>query len=103
MQVREEDMMGLQPLDLLRLRLLDLHDHVRLCEHSFSRGKDACAGANVSVVTGVYSAPRTRLHDHLVSARGELAHRARHQTDAILIAFDFLWHTYSHQSAPRSK
>ena len=77
MEIGEQDLVRLEPAILDRLRLLDLDDHLGLGEHGLRRRQDAGAGLLVGRVVGEDAGAGAGLHQDLVAARGQLAHRAR--------------------------
>ena len=98
MQIGEQDLVRLEPAILDRLRLLDLDDHLGLGEHGFRRGEDARAGLLVGRVVGEDAGAGAGLHQDLVTARGQLAHRTRHEPNPELIALDLCRNADAHDA-----
>ena len=98
MQIGEQNLVRLEPAILDRLRLLHLDDHVGLSEHGFRRGQDARAGLLVGRVIGEDAGACAGLHQDLVAARGQLAHRTRHEPNPELIALDLCRNADAHDA-----
>ena len=65
-QVGEEHVVGLEPLHLNRLRLLDLDDHRGLAEHRVGVGQDRCALRDIGIVGDGRPVAGAALDEHLV-------------------------------------
>jgi len=74
----------------VRLRFLDLHDHVGACEDFLRRLDDAGAGGQVVIVGQPDLAAGVRLDNDLVPPCDQLLHGRRGQTDPVLMVFDLL-------------
>ena len=68
---------GAQHRDLLRLGLLDLQHQLGAGEHGSRVRHDARALRRELLVGDRAALARARLHEHLVPARGQLAHARR--------------------------
>ena len=98
MQIGEQDLVRLEPAILDRLRLLDLDDHLRLGEHGFRRGQNAGAGLFIGRVVGEDAGACAGLHQDLMAARGQLAHRTGHEPNPELITLDLCRNTDAHDA-----
>ena len=75
-EVGEEELPVLEPLQIGLDRLLDLHDHVGLVVDGVGVGKDLRAGGLVLVVGEAAAVAGALLHEHVVPVGREVA-RAR--------------------------
>ena len=90
MQIGVENLPVAQLRPFLRLRLLDLDDHVGLREHFRGGLHHFCACGGISAVIRADAKPRAALDNHCVPVRHIFAHRARRQADAVFVVLDFL-------------
>ena len=98
MKIGEQHLPGPEPLDLDRLRLLHLHDHVGGGKHFVGVGQDLRADPRVHFVEQPDAVARLGLDEHFVSARRQFAHGGRRHADAIFVVLDFLGHADAHMS-----
>ena len=84
-EVGEQDVARLEQRDLLRLRLLDLDDHVGRLEHRGGVGKDRRAGLLVAAVGAVDAHAGRGLDEHLMPGGDQFGDRGRGQSDAIFV------------------
>ena len=98
MQIGEKRLALAQALDLDRLRLLHLHDHVGDGEDLVRIRQDRGADALVVFVVEADRFARHGLDEHGMTARGQLAHGGRRQADAVFVIFDFLGNTNAHEN-----
>ncbi len=87
-QVGEEHLAGAQHLDLRRLRLLDLEDHLGLAEDRRRVGRDPRALGLVVGVGDRAALPGAGLDQDLVPVLGQLAHADRGDRDPVLVGLD---------------
>ena len=90
MQVGEQHLTLAEPLVLLRLRFLDLHDHVGGGEHGVGVGQDLRAGGRELVVADRRAVAGRCLHRDAMPRAHELAHTLGRRRDAVLVVLDFL-------------
>eukprot|EP01137_Pigoraptor_chileana_P005243 Opistho-2@48068 len=88
MQIGVEDLALAQQGAFLRLRLLDLDDHVGLGEDAGRIGHELRAGGEILLVAESDGGAGAALHQHPVAARAELAHTGRRQADTVLMVLD---------------
>ncbi len=100
MEVGEQDLVRLQPAILDGLGLLHFDDHLRIGEDSLGGGHDARARLRIDGVVGEDPVARARLHEHLVAAGHELAHRAWDKPHAELVALDLRRNADAHGCLP---
>ena len=103
-QVGEQGLPGAQHVDLARLGLLDLQHELGFPEHRAGVGHDPRAlGGELRVVHRATLAG-AGLHQHLVTARAQLAHARRSDRHAILVQLDLTRDPDDHlaSSLPRS-
>ena len=96
MEIGEEQMPRLQEGDLLRLRLLHLHDHVAPGEGRGGVGGDARAGVDIVLVVEVDTEAGPRLDDHLMAGARQLGDRGRGQSDPIFVILDLFGNADAH-------
>ena len=96
MQVGEQHLALPQHRALGRLRLFHLDDHVGRLEHRGRIGQDLGTRGRVRIVADLHAAPGAGLDQHLVAARGQLAHAGRHQPDPVLVRLDLLGYADPH-------
>ena len=106
MKIGEQNLVWLEPAVLDGLRLLDLDDQFGLREHGFRCGQNARARLLIGRVVGEDTDACAGLHDDLMPARRQLANRARHESNAELIALDLCRNADAHgnlqaESRPR--
>ncbi len=97
-EVREERQALSEPWVLRRDRLLDLEEQVCAAPDVVDRG-DRRACALVGVVRERAPGAGTRLDEHLVAAKDELARTGRRERDAVLLRLDLLGDTDPHGAA----
>jgi GAF domain-containing protein len=97
-EIGEQQVAWLEHRDLLRLRLLDLHDHVAVGKDGLGIGDDARAGLDIVAVLEVDSHAGAGLDDHLMAGSGQLGDRRWGQSDTIFVVLDFPRHTDAHVS-----
>ena len=86
-QVGEQRLLGAQHLDLLGLGLLDLQDQLGLRRTRSPRRRTICAPWAMNCSSSIaLPSPAPGLHEHLVPARGQLAHARRRDRHAVLVA-----------------
>ena len=97
-EIGEQDVPRLEQRDLLRLRLLDLDDHVGRLEHRRRVGKDLRAGLFIGL--SGQSMPLPALVSTTTSwpCGDQLGDRGRRQPDAIFVDLDLLRHPDAHYS-----
>ncbi len=100
MQVREQNLPGLEHFALGRLGLLDLHHEIALGKHVGGCLHDGGAGCTVLRVVHPDSAPSPRLDDDLVPGCDQLSDTCRHETHPVLVNLDFPRDTDTHRSTP---
>ncbi len=88
-KIGEEDLSGAELRPFLRLRLLDLDDHVGLGEDPLGGLGDAGAGLDIGRVVGADAGPGAGLDQHIMAVRDVFANGTRRQTDAGLGNLDF--------------
>ena len=98
MEIGEEDVARLEQRDFLRLRLLDLHDHVGRLEHRRGVGKDRRAGLLIGLVRAVDAIAGVGLDDHFMAVGDQLGDRRGGQPDAIFMDLDLFRHPDAHYS-----
>ncbi len=101
MQVGEQHLALAQHAALVRLRLLDLDDHVGAREDLGRAADDFGSGAAVHLVAQADAGAGHRLDDHRVAVMHQLADAARGQADTVFVRFDFLGHADEHGSILR--
>ena len=101
MEIGEEDLSGPELRPFLRLRLLDLHDHVGLGEDFRRILGDGRAGRDIGSVIGVDAGARLGLDQYLVAVGDILADRTGRQADTGLAALDLFRNTNQHVILPR--
>ena len=89
---------GLEERDFLRLRLLDLDDHVGGLEHRRRVGEDGRPGLREGAVGAVDAIAGTGFDHDLMPGGRQLGHRGRGQADPIFMHLDFLRHPDAHRS-----
>ncbi len=99
-QVGVEDLAGAQPLDLDRLRLLDLDDHVGASEDLVGGVDELGTGGDVLGVGERGAVAGGLLDENRVAVRDELARAARRHADAELVVLDLLGHSNDHVRTP---
>jgi hypothetical protein len=87
-----------QKRDLLRLRLLDLDDHVGGLEHRRRVGEDLRPGLDEGLVGAIDAVAGSGFDQDLVPGSRQLGHRGRGQADPIFMHLDFLRHSDAHRS-----
>ena len=98
-EVGEQDVARLEHRDFLRLRLLDLHDHVGAWRTpSAAVGQDRRAGLFIGAVGEIDADAGLGLDEHLMAGGDQLGDRGRGQADPIFVVLDFLRHTDAHGS-----
>ena len=96
MQVGVKNLAGTQHGAFLRLRLLDLDDHVGCCKHGCRIGCQFGTSGYILLITQTDRRTRASLYQYFVTAQGQFANAGRRQADTILVILDFLWHTDFH-------
>ena len=76
-EVGEEELAVLEPLEVGLDRLLDLHDHVGRVVDRVGVGKDLRAGGVVLLVGEAAAVAGALLHEHFVAVGGEVARAGR--------------------------
>ena len=99
-QVRIEHLAAAQHRAFLRLRFLDLDDHVAACKHGLGRGRDLRADALIIRIGEADPVGRARLHEDLVARFDQFAHCRRHEADAVFMDLDFLRYADTHVTLP---
>jgi hypothetical protein len=89
-QIGVENLPVAQLRPFLRLRLLDLHDHVRLRENIGGGLDDFCASGRIRAVIRANAQPRAALDNHLMPMRHIFAHRSGRKSNAVFVVLDFL-------------
>ena len=97
-EVGEEELPRPQARDLLRLRLLDLDDHLGGGEDVAGAAGDPRPGPLIGLVVEADAGAGARLDQHLMPVMHRLAHAARHQPDTVLLRLHFLGHADPHRS-----
>ena len=100
MQVGVEDLTGAQPLDLDRLRLLDLDDHVSAGEDLIGGVHELRTGGQVLCIGKRRTLACRLLDEYRVAVRHELARAAGRHADAELVVLDLLGHSNDHVHTP---
>jgi len=95
-QIGEQHLSAAQAGDLLRLRLLHLHDHLG-GEHI---DRDLRPRGAIGVVGKADSCAGTRLDQHRVTMGHEFPHTSRGQAHAVFVGLDLLGDADAHGSAP---
>jgi hypothetical protein len=95
-QVGEEQVVGPQHRDLLRLRLLDAEQHLGLVEHRLGVRHDPGALGRVLPVRNRAADPGAGLDEHLVAVLDELAHACRRERHAVLVGLDLRRYSHLH-------
>ena len=105
MQVREQLLLGAEPVIFRGNGLLDFDDQVRSSEHLVRGADNASAGRDVLVVGKSAARPSTCLHHDLPAVIGQLGNAIGLHRHPTFLVLDFLRHT-NHQSGhtvlPRS-
>ncbi len=99
-QVGVEDLPGAQPLDLDRLRLLDLDDHVGASKDLIGGVDELCTGTEVLPVSERGTVAGGLLDENRVAVRDELARAARRHPHSELVVLDLLGHSNDHVRTP---
>ena len=98
MQIGEENLSGAQKPNFFRLRLLHLHDHVRLGEHFGGIANDR--GASTRIGSSPKPMPiRPSFDKHAMAVIDKFARASRHKPNAIFLGLDLLGHTNKHRLA----
>ena len=88
-QVGVQNLARAQHGALLRLRLLDLDDHVSLREHVAGQRHQFRAGGGIEIVGHADAFTGTVLHQYLVAMQREFTHAGGGQADAVFVVLDF--------------
>ena len=96
MQVGEQHLPAPELLALDRERLLHLHDQFGAAEYSVGIFHDLGARRAVVGVGEARAKSCSGLDQHLMALFGKLAHRRRHQADAVFVVLDLLRHADDH-------
>ena len=88
-EIGEQQLTLAQHLALGRLRFLDLHNHVRRCEHLFRAVEDLCASVGVRGVVEAGTDPGTLLNKNGVPVRDGFLSRAGCHANTEFLRFDF--------------
>jgi len=102
MQVRVEDLPLSEALDLDRLRLLDLDDHLGAREDLIRGVHELRSGRLVLGIRERGTLPRTSLDEDRVPVGDEFLHTARSHGDAELVVLYLLRYTDDHVHSSRS-
>src|SRR5581483_2088737 len=78
------------------LRLLDLHDEIRVREYLRSVRRDRGASGLVLHIADADTGARLGFHEDLVARGGELPDTSRNETDAIFVNLDLPGDTDAH-------
>jgi hypothetical protein len=97
MQIGEEDLPFFQLSPFLWLRLFHLHHHFGLAEDLLGIARDLRAGGFIGLVVEADAHSGAGLDQHLMAIMDEFAHAARHQSDPVLVRFDFLRYSNQHR------
>jgi hypothetical protein len=95
-QIGEQHLASAQFFALGRERLLHLHDQLGAAIDGVGIGHDRGARGFIIGVRQACPGSCTRLDHNLVALVGELAHRRRHDADAVFVVLDFLGHADQH-------
>jgi len=85
MEVREDDLLFARPLDLDRLGLLDLDDHVGLFPDHVGRADYAGSCRTVIGIADAAAEPRAFLYQYFVPAPAEYFSADRKKGDSMLV------------------
>jgi hypothetical protein len=99
-EVREEDLLLPQQVELLRNGLLDLEDHLRLPPHLFGGVDELGACADVSLLGQVRPDGGTLLDDDPVPRGGQLPGAFGGEGDPVFVVLDLFRHTDDHGALP---
>ena len=88
-QVGEQQLPLGQHGTLVRLRLLDLHDHLCRVEDVLRVGDNGGTGGFVIGVGVARAVSRARLYHHLMTVDDSLCRRGGSQADAVFLGLDF--------------
>jgi hypothetical protein len=99
-QVGEQHVVRAQQRYLDRLRLLDLDDHLGLCEDRLGAGDDPGALGKVVVVGDGRAEPGALLDDDLVAVVDQLADACRRDGDPVFVGLDLGGDTDPHAVTP---
>ena len=102
-QVGEQYLPLAQHAAFVRLRFLDLHDHVGAREDLGGAADDFGPGATVHLVALADAGAGHRLDDHRVAVMHQLADAAGGQADTVFVRFDFPGHADEHGSILRKR
>ena len=100
MQVGEQNLAGVELFALDSKRLLDLDDQFGARVDRIRIGRDLGAGRLVVGIGKTSAQPGIVLHQHAMAVGGQLAHRRRHQADAVFVILDLLGDADQHRPAP---
>ena len=99
-QIGEQDLPLAQQFDLIRLRLLDLDDHLAVTEDFSAVGQQNAPRVAVLLVVEAGPIARAGLDEHLMPRRHVRPDAIRRQPDAILMPLDLLDRSQLHISSP---
>ena len=95
-EIGEDDLAGPQLRQLGRLRLLDLHDHLRPGVNLVRAGNDLGPGLLVILVGQPGAEPRAGLDQHLVARPGQFLRSHGQHSHAVFVSLDLSGHCDDH-------